>query len=143
MPTTFRARSRFQPPRLDPLALHGLYFVVTGLWPVVNLRSFYAVTGPKREGWLVQTFGLLVAALGLGMLRSRAAPDRRGAVRLGVLTGLALALADVLFVARGRIRPVYLLDAVTEVAAAVAYAVDGRTGDGRTDGCLAMTELAR
>jgi hypothetical protein len=30
---------------------------VTGVWPILRLRSFEAVTGPKKERWLVKTMG--------------------------------------------------------------------------------------
>ena len=36
------------------------YFVVTGVWPIVHMRSFLAVTGPKTDLWLVKTIGVLV-----------------------------------------------------------------------------------
>jgi len=33
-----------------PLAIaQGLYFLATGLWPLVDVGSFQAVTGPKTE----------------------------------------------------------------------------------------------
>jgi hypothetical protein len=30
---------------------------VTGVWPIPHLQSFEAVTGPKKERWLVKTMG--------------------------------------------------------------------------------------
>jgi len=89
------------------------YFVVSGLWPIFHLASFMAVTGPKREGWLVQTFGALITGTGLVLA---AGPADRSATRLAVVSALTLAAADTWFVARGRIRPVYLGDAALELA---------------------------
>ncbi len=37
---------------------HSAFYVATGIWPVLSRRSFEAVTGPKREDWLVKTFGV-------------------------------------------------------------------------------------
>jgi hypothetical protein len=45
----------------------GLYYRVTGVWPLVNLRTFEAITGPKRDKWLVRTVGILAAAIGTGL----------------------------------------------------------------------------
>ena len=30
----------------------GAFYAVSGLWSIVHLRSFEAVTGPKRDDWL-------------------------------------------------------------------------------------------
>ena len=56
-------------PRSEPLAsglcvTQGIFYVATGVWPIVHLRSFEAVTGPKLEGWLVKTVGALIAVVG-------------------------------------------------------------------------------
>jgi hypothetical protein len=45
-------------------AVHAVYYVWTGVWPIVHMRSFLAVTGPKVDLWLVRTVGLLVTAVG-------------------------------------------------------------------------------
>ena len=36
----------------------GIFWLTTGLWPIVHLVSFEAVTGRKRDHWLVQKTGL-------------------------------------------------------------------------------------
>ena len=41
----------------------GVYWAPFGLWPLVDMRSFEAVTGRKRDRWLVNTVGLLLASL--------------------------------------------------------------------------------
>src|SRR5687767_6835976 len=95
---------------------HAVYYVVTGVWPIVNLRSFMAVTGPKTDQWLVKTVGLLVTAVGVTI----AAAAWRDAITLEIAI-LALASAasltaiDVVYVAKGVIAKIYLLDAVPEV----------------------------
>lgn len=104
----------------DPLALQALYYVVSGVWPLLHLRSFMALTGPKADTWLVQTFGALVAALGATFMSASSAGERRAFERAGVATALTLAAADVWFVLRRRISPIYLADAALEVAFAAA-----------------------
>lgn len=90
--------------------LQGAYYVASGVWPIVSIETFEAVTGPKREDWLVRTVGVLVTIIGLVMLR------RRGpaVAELGAGSALALGAVDVIGVATGRLRPVYLLDALVE-----------------------------
>jgi hypothetical protein len=98
------------------LEAQAAYYVLTGAWPLVHRRSFERVTGPKSDYWLVQTVGLLVlslgAALAYGVRRGGPAPETRFAA---VTAAVALAGIDVVHVARRRISPVYLADAVVEL----------------------------
>lgn len=102
----------------------GLY-LSTGIWPVAHRRSFEWVTGRKTDFWLAQTVGATVAAIGLGL--AQAAWRRRGVApelrTIGVASAAGLALVDVIFVARKRISPVYLLDAVVETALVLGWGV--------------------
>jgi hypothetical protein len=88
----------------------GITYVATGLWPVVHLRSFEAVTGPKLEGWLVKTVGLLVTAIGATLL-------------VGATSAAALAGVDVYYAGKRRIKPVYFADAALELAFVVGWLV--------------------
>lgn len=94
----------------------GAFYVVSGLWPVVHRRSFYAFTGPKTDGWLVQTVGLLLAVFGavlvLTVWRRRLTPEWRW---LAVGFALTLAAVDVVFAVRNVIPPIYLADAAGEL----------------------------
>jgi hypothetical protein len=128
MPTNpFRRSPRRVTIVVDPILVQGAYYVASGLWPVVGLASFYLVTGPKREGWLVRTFGLLVAAIGFVLLRARRPGDRHVARRVATASGVALAAADTAFVLRGRIRPVYLVDAAAEAALVLAHVAEAHS----------------
>lgn len=114
----------------------GVFYVATGLWPLVHLPSFEAVSGPKREKWLVKTMGVLIAAVGGSLLLSR-----RPNASLGFLSASALALCDLVYVGKRRIAPTYLLDAAVEgvVAAGwIAVAVEARKGRG--DGLASFIE---
>jgi hypothetical protein len=99
------------------LLAQGGYYVATGVTPFLSRRAFEAITGPKREWWLVQTVGLLVTAVGAGLIGA-AAHDRVTPELKSIATGCAASLAtiDVVHVARRRIAPTYLADAVVEVA---------------------------
>lgn len=98
------------------LKVQGLYYLATGLWPILHLQSFLRVTGDKTDLWLIATVGGLLAASGfaswIGGLR-----DERS-VALGVANaGQALVLLgiDVFYVRNNQISPVYLFDAIPQV----------------------------
>src|SRR4051812_50127952 len=93
------------------LVAQGAYYAATGLLPFVSRRAFEAVTGPKREWWLVQTVGALVTVIG-GAMGSAAVRRRVTPEVLALASGGAGALAaiDIVYVARRRISPAYLLD---------------------------------
>ncbi len=103
--------------------VQGVYFVLTGVWPLVSMRTFEAVTGPKVDRWLVKTVGVLVAVIGASLLADARRPSRGSAV-LGVGSAAALGGVDVVYSLRGRISKIYLADAVLE-AMLVAFWVRG------------------
>lgn len=55
----------------------GIYFMLAGVWPLVNIHSFEVITGPKVDVWLVKTVGLLVAVIGAVLLLSGAGATSR------------------------------------------------------------------
>jgi hypothetical protein len=80
------------------------------------MRSFLAVTGPKVDLWLVETVGILVLIIGIGLFTAA----RRNQITFPlsiIASGSAFGLIciDVIYVWQGVISPVYLLDAVLEV----------------------------
>lgn len=96
--------------------LMGWYYLLTGIWPLLHIRSFEWITGPKVDRWLVKTVGALVTATGATLLLAA----KRDAVGPEVATlaagnAAALAAVDVVYVAKQRIRPIYLLDAALEI----------------------------
>jgi len=104
-------------------AVQGLYYLGTGVWPLVSIDSFLKVTGPKTDLWLVQAFGVLVAVAGVVLLVTA----WRQKVPLEIVTlavGMAMALAgvDIVFVLRRDIGPVYLIDALAEIGLLALWA---------------------
>ena len=99
------------------LAVMGVFYLGTGLWPNFHYRSFIAVTGPKVDVWLVKTVGLLVTCSGavflMPWLRGVDAPPE--VVVLACTNAAFLAGMDIFYVSRGTIRKIYLADAVVEV----------------------------
>ena len=98
-----------------PAFLQGAYFLATGVWPLLSMRTFEAVTGPKADRWLVRTVGVLVAIIGSSLLLDVRRPSR-GTVALGVGSAVGLGTIDVMYATRGRISKVYLIDAIVELS---------------------------
>ena len=109
------------------LLTQGGYYMATGVLPFVSRRVFEAVTGPKREWWLVQTVGGIVTVIGGALIssavRRETSPEL---VAVGAGTAAALAAIDVVYVARRRIAPTYLIDAGAQLGILAALGVTRR-----------------
>ncbi len=115
---------------LPYLALaQGIYYVITGIWPLLSIRTFEAVTGPKTDDWLVQTVGVLVAVIGVVLILAGIRQELNLAIAvLAVGSAVGLTGIDVWYVARKVIPRIYLLDGVAEVLLIVAWVVLGWAG---------------
>ncbi|WP_157420168.1 hypothetical protein [Actinomadura kijaniata] len=122
-------------PSCDAAALaraHGVFNVLGGAWPLVSMRSFEWVFGPKEDEWLEQTVAGLLVAAGWSQLRAGdSAAGREHARRVGVGTAATLLAIDLIHVPRGRLRWTYLLDGAMEAAWLLAW---WRTRERRADG---------
>ena len=102
----------------------GFYFVITGLWPIVSIRTFQIVTGRKTDLWLVKTVGVLVGVIGVVLISAGLRQQTTLEVLLlAVGSAAGLTTIDVVYVAKGRILPVYLLDAVAELILIAGWAL--------------------
>jgi hypothetical protein len=114
-------------------SIQGIYFSLTGVWPLVSIETFQLVTGRKtdhlvtgREAdhWLVNTVGVLVLAIGITLLfsawRGRFSAE---VATLGIAAAIGLIGIDVIYVARGTISAVYLIDALLEVVIVITWLV--------------------
>jgi len=96
--------------------VQGFYFLLTGVWPIVSIRTFMMVTGPKTDIWLVKTVGVLITVIGSVLVLA----GSRNSVSLEVVClaiGGAVGLTgiDIWYVFRRIISPIYLLDAALEL----------------------------
>jgi hypothetical protein len=101
---------------------HGVYWVVSGIWPILHIRSFEWVTGPKVDKWLVKAVAGLIVAVGAGLVqgaRNDRVTEELETVAIG--SALALTAVDIVYVSKRRISPIYLLDAVVHTALAIAW----------------------
>jgi hypothetical protein len=92
--------------------LQGIYYTITGLWPLLHIRSFVAVTGDKTDIWLVKMVGLLAATIGIYLIYSI---KQQPAKLLGILSAFSFGVIDVYYVYHKVISPVYLGDAIIEL----------------------------
>jgi hypothetical protein len=115
------------------LWVQGAYYLLTGLWPLVSIRTFIWVTGQKTDHlksgleidhWLVMTAGVLITAIGLGIVVA-AARRSLSAEIVTVAVGAAVGLTaiDVIYNWRGMIGPMYLVDAVLQILLIAAWSV--------------------
>jgi hypothetical protein len=96
---------------------HGLFNIVGGAWPLLHLRSFEAVLGPKVDRWLVRTVAGLMIVIGAVQISAGSSTEAlQQARRIGVGTALTLGTIDLVYAPRGRISKMYLVDALLEGA---------------------------
>jgi hypothetical protein len=129
-----RKESGAQPALVTPLLwVQGSYYLLTGVWPLVSIKTFQMVTGPKTDHlatgretdhWLVMTVGFLVTGVAITLLvsawRKRHPPE---VAVLAITTALGLTTIDILYVARRVIAPIYLVDAAAEMVLIAAWCV--------------------
>lgn len=80
------------------------------------MRAFEAVTGKKRDRWLVQMVGLLAVSIGMSLWLSSCEEELRSpALVLSCSSALAFAGIDITHACRRRISTIYLVDAAVEL----------------------------
>ena len=101
----------------------GVYFLATGMWPLLHLESFESMTGPKADKWLVRTVGMLVGVTGALLLRAavrdRVTPEISA---LGVASAASLGAVDTLYAIRGHVSRIYLADSAVHGAFVAGWA---------------------
>jgi energy-converting hydrogenase Eha subunit E len=98
------------------LAAQGVYYLLTGIWPLVSMSTFEWVAGPKTDDWLVRMVGLLAATIGATLLLGvRLQAPRSEVIALALLSAASFAAIDLVYGLSGRISSVYLADAAIEI----------------------------
>ncbi|HET8547747.1 MAG TPA: hypothetical protein VFL57_07085 [Bryobacteraceae bacterium] len=96
--------------------VQGVYYLMRGLWPLVSMDTFVAVTGPKTDLWLVDAVSVLVTVLASVLLFAAARHQITSAIwLLAIASAAALMVVESFYALRGVIWAVHLLDAVLEV----------------------------
>ncbi len=122
----------------------GAFYLVMGIWPLLSIRTFMKVTGPKQDVWLVKTVGSLLAVVGavLGLAGGRHRADEGDAL-LGAGSAATLTAVDAIYVAKRRISPIYLLDAVAELGIIAAWLLAYRRRSTARTGAASVPWRAR
>ncbi|MCF6157066.1 MAG: hypothetical protein E3K32_00525 [wastewater metagenome] len=101
-----------------PALIQGIYYIITGIWPLMSMRTFQMVTGPKTNHWLVNTVGVLIIVIGgvliITGIRRTVYPDIE-IILLALGSAIGLAAIDIVYVVKKQISPIYLLDMCIEV----------------------------
>ncbi len=96
--------------------VQGVYYITLGLWPLLSMSSFEAVSGPKTDHWLVRTVAILISLIGLVLLLAAMNKDMGASIRLLAIGSAAgLTFIEIFYAMRGIIWPIYMLDAIGEV----------------------------
>jgi hypothetical protein len=95
---------------------HGLYILVTALWPLLDIKSFMEVTGPKNDIWLVKTVGVLLIPIVICLfsalfLETHPVP----VILVGISCSAGLAVIDFYYTSNKTIRGIYAWDGVLEI----------------------------
>ena len=114
-------RNMLKPPLMGKT--HGAFNIAGGLWPLLHVRSFEAVFGPKADRWLVYTVAGLLISIGYAEIKASTPDGWPHARRLGVATATTLLAIDLVYVSRGRLRWTYLLDAAGEATFLTGWAM--------------------
>ena len=96
--------------------VQGICFFVTGLWPLLSMKTFLMVTGPKTDLWLVKTVGMVLAVIGAVLILAQVnAEINSPVIVLAVGSALSLILIEFIYVAKRVIPAIYLGDALVEI----------------------------
>ena len=120
--TVMRTNHRLQS-RVERLAAaHAIFLIGFGAWPNVHMRSFEAVTGKKREPWLVRAVGLLLVTSGSALALARREGRPAASTRL-LATGVSTSLGAIslTYASARRISPVYFVDAALHAGFVAAW----------------------
>lgn len=100
-----------------PVALvQGIYFFITGIWPILSMSTFLNVTGPKTDLWLVKTVGMILAVIGATLIFAQVNAEINASITvLAIASALGLAIVEFIYVAKRVISQIYLGDAFVEL----------------------------
>ena len=104
------------------IIVHGLYILVTALWPLFDINSFMDVTGPKTDIWLVKTVGVLLIPIAICIfsalfLETHPLP----VILVGITCSAGLAAIDFYYTSNETISNIYAWDGVLELIFLVGW----------------------
>jgi hypothetical protein len=97
------------------LFIQSIYYILTGLWPIIHIKSFMSITGPKMEQWLVKTVGWLILVIAITLFSAFYMLQFTLSVMvLGMASTIIFIGIDVYYYQKGIISKIYLMDAGIE-----------------------------
>lgn len=111
----------FTPLKKTVIKLQAVYFMVTGIWPVLHIHSFMVVTGEKTDIWLVHMVGLLAVTIGISLFF-----DPKSLL-LPICSAISFAAIDLIYVLKDVISPIYLVDFVLQSVFILVYIIPQKT----------------
>lgn len=107
------------------MLIQGVYYTVTGIWPLIDVHSFEVVTGKKKDKFTLRTTAILITVIGVILTwGSRLKKPAPGFTALGASSAAALASMEILH--SNQIRPVYLAESVLEILLAILLVLPSR-----------------
>jgi len=98
------------------LTVQGAYTFITAVWPLIDIDSFMAVTGPKHDIWLVKTVGALLIPVSVCMLMNVfVETDRKTIIVLSLATAGAFVCIDFYYALNDVISAIYMADGVLQI----------------------------
>ncbi len=103
------------------LGIQGTYYLITGLWPFLHLRSFETVTGPKDDIFLLHMTSALIIVIAGALLLSLRQEKTPPVLFLAVFSPVAFMFIEILY--RSQINWTYFIDFAIQavILAALVY----------------------
>jgi hypothetical protein len=106
------------------LLLQASYFFITGIWPLVHIKSFMKATGFKHDIWLVKMVGLLTMAISISfVVDAYLKADSAAIIYLAILSAIAYFSIDFYYSAIGKISKIYLIDAAIQLLLIITWLI--------------------
>jgi len=106
------------------LAIQSVHYLVTGIWPLVHINSFMEVTGYKTDLWLVKTVSVLTLCIASAFVIDLLSKESSTAIAILSVTGaLGFLSIDLYYSLSDVINPIYLVDAVVQLAFVWAWGI--------------------
>ena len=104
------------------LIVQAVYYLLTGLWPLLHLNSFLSITGSGADLWRSQPINLLILCVGLVLLRGSAEKSSKPATNiLSVAAAFVLLIIDLYFPFSGVVSKLYVVDGILQFSCLVLW----------------------
>ncbi|HET9745009.1 MAG TPA: hypothetical protein VFP97_04795 [Chitinophagaceae bacterium] len=106
------------------LGIQTIYYLITAVWALVDIRSFISITGPKTDIWLVKTVAVLLlcvcACFATSLLIKKDSPPVNV---LAISCCIGFLIIDCYYSFNNIISDVYLFDAGVELILLVCWGI--------------------